>query len=167
MDLSKAFDTTNHSLLLAKRKAYGFSDQALSFLQRCLCKGFERNIINRSFSSGNGVITGVPQGSILSPLLFNIFLSDIFLWICNSSPMVTLSINTEKNMKKVKNDLEVDFMILHKMFHDNHMVLNLGKCHYIMIGDKNPSHKTALNNKEITCSNKKTFKCSSRQKMEL
>ena len=163
MDLSKAFDTTNHNLLLAKRKAYGFSDQALSFLQRCLCKGFQRNIINRCFSSWKGVITGVPQGSIVSALLFNILLNDIFLWICNSMPMVTLSINPEKNMKKIENNLELDFMILHKMFHDNHMVLNLGKCHYIMIGDKNPSHKIALNNKEITCSNNKTFKYSSRQ----
>ena len=64
MDLSKAFDTINHSLLLAKLKAYGFSNQALSLLQSYLCKSLQRSIINGSFSSSNEVITGVPQGSI-------------------------------------------------------------------------------------------------------
>ena len=51
MDLSKAFETINHSLLLAKLKAYGFSDQALSFLQSYLCSRFQRSTINRAFSS--------------------------------------------------------------------------------------------------------------------
>ena len=49
MDLSKAFDTINHSLLLAKLKAYVFSDQALSLLQNYLWNRFQRSIINGSF----------------------------------------------------------------------------------------------------------------------
>ena len=56
-------------------------------------------------------------------------------------------------MQKIKNDLEMDFMILHKWFHENHMVLNPGKCHYIVIGDDDPSHKIILNNNEIASSN--------------
>ena len=47
MDLSKAFDTINHSLLLAKLKAYGFSSQALSLLQSYLCNRFQRSITSR------------------------------------------------------------------------------------------------------------------------
>ena len=98
------------------------------------------------------MITGVPQGSILGPLLFKIFLNDIFLFIskcqlCNYADDNTI------NQKKIKNDLEMDFMILHKWFHENHMVLNPGKCHYIVIGDDDPTQKIILNNNEIASSN--------------
>ena len=139
MDLSKAFDIINHSLLLANLKVYCFSNQALSLLQSYLCKTFQRSIINGSFGSCNEVITGVPQGSIRGPLLFNIFLNDIFLFIskcqlCNYAGDNTLY-KSGKNMQKIKNNLEMDFMILHKWFHENHMVLNPGKCHYIVIGE--------------------------------
>ena len=68
MDLSKAFDTTDHSLLVAKLEAHGFSNQALSLLQSYLCNRFQRSIINGSFSSWNKVITGVPQGSTMSTI---------------------------------------------------------------------------------------------------
>ena len=47
----------------------------------------------------------------------------------------------------------MDFMILQKWFHESQMVLNPGKCHYIVIGDDGPSHKIILNNNEIASSN--------------
>ena len=102
MDLSKAIS----KILLAKLKAYGFSNQALRLLQSYLCNRFQRSTINSSFSSWNEVITGVPQGSILGPLFFNIFLNDIFLFISNvnyvTMSMTTLSINQEKICRKLK-----------------------------------------------------------------
>ena len=55
-------------------------------------------------------------------------------------------------------------MILHKWFHENHIVLNPGKYYYIEIGDNHPSHKTILNNNEIA---KKTFRYFFRQETEL
>ena len=147
----------NHSLLLTKLNAYCISNQALNLLQNHLCNRFQRSIVNGSFSSWNEVIAGVPQGSILGPLLFNIFLNDIFLFIskcqlCNYADDNTLY-KSGKNMQKIKNDLEMDFMILHKWFHENHMVLNPDKCHYIVIGDDDPNQKIILNNNEIASSN--------------
>ena len=47
----------------------------------------------------------------------------------------------------------MDFMILYKWFHENHMALNPGKCHYVVIGDDDPPHKIILNNNEIARSN--------------
>ena len=142
---------------MAKLKAHDFSNQALSLLQSYLYNRFQRSIINGSFSSWNVAITGVPQCLILGPLLFNIFLNDICFFIskcqlCNYADDNTFC-KLGKNMQKIKNDLEMDFLILHKWFHENHMVLNLGKCHYIVIGDDDPTHKIILNNNEITSFN--------------
>ena len=87
MDLPKAFDVINQSLLLPELKPYGFSNQALSLLQSYLCNRFQRSIINDSFRSWNELITEVPQGSILGPLLFNIFLNNIFFVYLEMSTM--------------------------------------------------------------------------------
>ena len=67
---------------------------------------FQRSILNGSFSSWNEVITEVPQDSILGPLLFNIFLNDIFLFVskcqlCNYADDNTLY-DSEKNMQKME-----------------------------------------------------------------
>ena len=72
MDLSKAFDTINHQLLLAKLHAYGFSQQALAIICSYLSNRKQRIKINNVFSSWKDLILGVPQGSVLRLLLFNI-----------------------------------------------------------------------------------------------
>ena len=99
------------------------------------------------------MITGLPQASILGPLLFNIFLNDIFLLIskyqlCDYADDNTLY-KSGKNMQNIKCDLEMDFTILHTWFHENYMVPNPGKFHYIVIGDDDIFHKITLNNNEI------------------
>ena len=72
MDLSKAFDTINHELHLAKLHAYGFSEQALLILSSYLSNRKQRVKINNTFSSWTDLIQSIPQGSVLAPLLFNI-----------------------------------------------------------------------------------------------
>ena len=78
MDLPKAFDTINHNLLLAKLEAHGFSMTSLKLMQNYLSNQFQRTSVNTSFSDWKEIETGVPQGSILGSLLFNIFLNDTF-----------------------------------------------------------------------------------------
>ena len=77
IDLSKAFGTINHSLLLVKLEAYGFSMTSLKLMQSYFCNRFQRTSVNSLFSDWKEIETGVPQG----PLLFNIFLNDIFCFI--------------------------------------------------------------------------------------
>ena len=78
-DLFKAFDWLDHELLIAKLNAYGFSLPALRLINNYLSNWRQRTRIRNSFSDGFEVILGVPQGWILGPLLFNIFLADLFL----------------------------------------------------------------------------------------
>ena len=78
MDLSKAFDTINHELLIAKLYAYGFSEDALKLIHSYLSDRWQRTKINKSFSSWFALLKGVQQRSVLGPILFNIYLNDIF-----------------------------------------------------------------------------------------
>ena len=75
IDLSKAFDCMCHNLLLAKVKAYGVQEPALQLLRSYLHGRKQRVICNNKCSSWSTVQCGVLQGSLLSPLLFNIFMN--------------------------------------------------------------------------------------------
>lgn len=78
LDFSKAFDTINHNLLLAKLKYYGFSDMALHFVESYLSKRYQKVLINGKESTKCLIPSGVPQGSILGPLFFIIYIADLF-----------------------------------------------------------------------------------------
>ena len=75
-DLSKAFDCLPRDLIIAKLKAYGFDEPSL--MHSYLSGRKQRTKISNSYSPWEDITNGVPQGSILGPLLFNIFLCDMF-----------------------------------------------------------------------------------------
>ena len=79
MDLSKAFDSMQHGLLIAKLRAYGLSKNACDMIVSYLSNRRQRVKISGEVSNWSTINRGVPQGSVLGPLLFNIFLNDLFL----------------------------------------------------------------------------------------
>ena len=85
MDSSKVFDCITHDLLIAKLHAYGLSFNTVTFLSSYL-KDREKNVrINNIFSKFQNILSVVPQGSMLGPILFNIILHDFFLCIKKSN----------------------------------------------------------------------------------
>ena len=128
MDLSKAFNTLNHDLEIAKLEAYGFSKNSLNYFQSYLRNRLQRTNVNNNFSLWKDIFAGVRQGSILGPLMFNVYINDIFLFpdnVCSSNYHDT---NTNRNI------LNKNFLSVQKWLYDNYMVLNPGKCCYMSFG---------------------------------
>ena len=143
MDLSKAFDTLNHGLLIAKLSAYVFEHDALKFIYSYLTNRWHRTKINLAFSSWEELTQGVPQGSVLGPLLFNIYLNDLF-YLSECTEMCNFADDTtfyacDKDLRSLINRLELDSLLAIEWFENNHMKLNQEKCHLLVSGYK---HKT-------------------------
>ena len=112
MDLRKAYDFLPHDLLIAKLAAYDFEDSATSLISDYLFKRYQRVKIGSAFSSYLEILRGVPQGSILGPTSFNIFINDLIFFIqetevCNFTDDTTIyswSLNYKEAAHKLSND---------------------------------------------------------------
>ena len=158
-DLSKAFDCLSHELLIAKLEAYGFDEKSLKLIYNYLSNRKQRVKINDSYSSWREILYGVPQGSILGPLLFNIFICDMFYFLENyelanyaddSTPY-----SAKRNHKLVIEELETSSSILFKWLQTNYMKVNTDKSHLLLSG--NVSLTSNIDNKLIESENEQVL----------
>ena len=105
-DLSNAFDWISHELLLVKLHVYGFSLASLKLIHSYLTNRKQRTKVNWSYCSWEEILFGVPQGSILGPLLLTIFLCDMF-FVMNDIDFVSYA---DDNTPYVSSDITEDII---------------------------------------------------------
>ena len=159
MDLSKAFDCLPHELLIAKLAAYGVQRQTLELIYSYLKDRKQTVGIKGKLSMLLEILAGVPQGSILGPMLFNIFINDFIdifknTNVHNFADDNTLSAHSHITGEVIKN-LEDDSDIAINWFIENHMIANPGKFKAIIIkkdGTDTTGTKLQINDKSVDSS---------------
>ena len=137
-DLSKAFDTIPHDLIIAKLEAYGFEYNALKLISSYLRDRMQRCKIGSEFSNWIKILVGFPQGSVLGPLLFNIFINDFLLFatdslICNFADDETIYC-CGKTLESVTHKLENGITFAIEWFNKNSLVPNPEKFQLMTLG---------------------------------
>ena len=159
MDLSEAFDYIPHDPLIAKLHAYGFNFGTLTFLNSYLRNRKQCVKINNICSDFLKILSGVPQGSILGPILFNIFLNDLFLCLKKTSLHNFAEDNTITTVCDLLADLikilETEGELSVGWLREYEMVVNSDKFQVIILNKKEAqaAHKLIIDNKEIKTTN--------------
>ena len=152
MALSKTYDCLPHDLLIAKSEAYGLSKSSLNLLLDYLTSHKQRVKIGSSYSEWNEIKRGVPQGSVLGSLVFNVFINDIFMFIEKSDNTIY---DCGEDLSNILENLKHDMKILLKWFRINTLQANPGKFQFKILGKKNRnSVKLIINSIEIEESEK-------------
>ena len=150
--MSRAYDCFPHDLLVAKFEAYGIDKIDLNLRHNYLSNRKQRTKINYSYIDWYDIVRGVPQGSILGPLLFNLFINDLFLFIertniCNFADDNTIY-SCQNDLKTILEDLRYDMVTLLRWFKENSMKVNPKKFQFMILG-KTPRQPIILNINQI------------------
>ncbi len=146
IDLKKAFDLVDHYLLLDKLYAVGFSKNSLLWFNSYLHNRKQCVVVQGKLSDLFIHERGVPQGSILGPLLFSIFINDLPLILSHCSVHLnaddTVIYVSNPHLIQIQNMLQSDFNALQEWLYSNNLLLNKGKSQTMIFGTvTNPGHE--------------------------
>uniref|UniRef100_K7EZH3 Reverse transcriptase domain-containing protein n=1 Tax=Pelodiscus sinensis TaxID=13735 RepID=K7EZH3_PELSI len=155
LDFQKAFDKVPHQRLLCKLHGHGIRGKVLSWIENWLKDRKQRVGINGKFSDWRGVTSGVPQGSVLGPILFNLFINDLEKGV--SSEVVKFADDT-KLFRIVKTEadcegLQEDLTKLSDWATKWQMKFNVDKCKVMHIGKNNPNYTYSMMGANLATTN--------------
>ena len=161
LDFSKAFDKVPHKRLLAKMESLGIRRNLLRWTESWLKDRKQRTVLNGTCSNWSKVISGVPQGSVLGPLLFVIFINDIDNFTRNISIMLKFADDTKlgnvasgvgdcENLQQTINELLV-------WAETWCMKFNTAKCKVLHLGRTNSHHIYNMNGTDLISINKERY----------
>ncbi len=140
LDLQKAFDTINHDILLAKLNLYGLQKPSLNLLESYLTNRTQMCSVNGALSGRKLVTCGIPQGSILGPLLFLIYVNDLPNSLEYSSTRMfaddTALTVSGRSIQDVEVAINHDLTNVKQWLSANRLSLNLVKTEYLLIGSR-------------------------------
>ena len=140
VDISKAFDSINHKILLAKLSNIALSSQSIKWFKSYLADRSQSVLLNGVMSEPRRVDYGVPQGSILGPLLFNIYVNSLpaagkrsRVILYADDAVLIFSASTSQDLKE---NLEHDFDLVSNWYSENRLSLNVKKTKFLLAGSK-------------------------------
>jgi len=156
LDFAKAFDKVPYHRLCKKLAAHGIGGEVLYWVQNWLCNRRQRVCVDGEFSEWVAVTSGVPQGSVLGPILFLIYINDLDVDIVSKlgkfadDSKLGKSVDTVEDVELIRQDLAK----LERWSEDWQMQFNTDKCSVIHVGRKNNLAQYTLNGKILkTASN--------------
>lgn len=142
LDFSRAFETVNHKLLIEKLRILGFTQDALDWVLSYLTDRYQKVVVSDGSSPWVKIKNGVPQGSILGPILFNILVSDMRQFVeFNSShgyaDDTQWKIHTKtENINEAIQQVNTDLSSISTYCRNSALTINEKKCYYMVIGTK-------------------------------
>ena len=139
MDLSKAFDVIQYALLLSKLRAYGMDDKSCALIRNYLSSRTQRVKVGDTFSTWESVKRGVPQGSVLGPMLFNIFINDLFFHVKKAKLNAYADDHqvyySHVDPAALDACVSHDVGVANQWYHENGMLVNESKHQCLILGD--------------------------------
>ena len=149
IDFSRAFDSIDHNILIEKLKLYGLDENPLNFMTNYMSCRAQKTIVNGHMSQQLPVTYGTAQGSILGPLIFILYVNDIFEMLDHESSVVmyaddTLLISKAENMVEVHEKAQKALQSISNWCSANRLSLNLAKTKYMVIKHNRVNNETEL-----------------------
>ena len=165
IDLSKAFDTLDHLILLNKLNQYGIRGIANNWFNSYLSNRYQYTEFMSVSSNLSKIECGVPQGSILGPLLFLLYLNDITMYCNNSTPILfaddTNLLFYDKDLNNLESKINSELKTLSSWFSHNKLSLNADKTKFILFDphhpNTHPNISIIMNNKQLERVNHSKF----------